>query len=664
MTIQATYKRLSGAVAQASQIMMALGPRWVWARVSNEIALRSGWQKRKTRPLGWPAYEEEGSDGWPLWGGGVRFFFGPGVIPDLSGFSLATPAAMASADAVCEGFLQVHAHMRALYQNPPRWLYNPKTDRVWSAQQHWTDTPTFDASLGDIKEVWSASRFSWVFELVRAHARAPHARYAHTFWHFLESWCDANPPQMGPNWKCGQETALRAMAVLFGAVAFGGSEAATGARKRRLIALLNASAIRIESYIHYALSQKNNHGISEAAGLLSIGLMLPELSASERWVVLGKGLIERELARQVYGDGSYVQHSMNYHRVLLHLGIWIARLTAIHNTPMSLVFYEKMRAAARFMRQMLDEASGLVPNYGGNDGALLFPLSGEAYWDYRPTVQMASQCFEGFRALPDGLWDESARWFLGSARERASAPYEPIQSTVFLDGGYGTLRGGAGDSWCMIRCHSYRDRPSHVDMLHVDLWWRGLNVLPDGGTFRYFDPQNQAIIDGLKDMRGHNTLEINGQGPLQMVTRFLWLPWPGGRFLEVGEDVIEGEHDGYVRLGVKHRRRLERTRRGWRVRDEVGGGGGGGTWDVKVRWRLHPSVGWQFEGDNAGVIRSEVGTVRVTFSAENSPEAWKVTTEEAFYSLYYGEFERTQALVFGGRAALPVAIITDIVFED
>ena len=40
----------------------------------------------------------------------------------------------------------------------------------------------------------------------------------------------------------------------------------------------------------------------------------------------------------------------------------------------------------------------------------------------------------------------------------------------------------------MVRCHRYRDRQGQCDTLHVDLWWRGRNVLCDAGSYQYFTP--------------------------------------------------------------------------------------------------------------------------------------------------------------------------------
>ena len=101
------------------------------------------------------------------------------------------------------------------------------------------------------------------------------------------------------------------------------------------------------------------------------------------------------------------------------------------------------------------------------------------------------------------------------------------ESRAFDAGGYYTLR--RRESWAMIRCHTYRDRPAHCDQLHVDLWWRGLSILQDCGTYRYYVPGRPDVEYYFKSCRAHNNVEIDGQNPLELASRFMWFPWPRAR---------------------------------------------------------------------------------------------------------------------------------------
>ena len=126
--------------------------------------------------------------------------------------------------------------------------------------------------------------------------------------------------------------------------------------------------------------------------------------------------------------------------------------------------------------------------------------------------------------LPLGPWDEDLIWLFGedAATSDFDEPRMP-ESSAFEDGGYYTLR--RPNSWAMIRCHTYRDRPSQCDPLQVDLWWHGQNILRDCGTFRYYDAHRPDRERYFKSIAAHNTVEIDHAEPMTPVSRFLWHPW-------------------------------------------------------------------------------------------------------------------------------------------
>ncbi len=111
---------------------------------------------------------------------------------------------------------------------------------------------------------------------MRAYWRTGEERYAELFWQLIEDWRAQNPPQQGPHWKCGQETSLRVMAWCFGLYGFLDSQSTTAARVAMLAQMIALSGQRIAANLDYALSQRNNHGISEGMGLWTIGTLFPE----------------------------------------------------------------------------------------------------------------------------------------------------------------------------------------------------------------------------------------------------------------------------------------------------------------------------------------------------------------------------------------------------
>jgi asparagine synthase (glutamine-hydrolysing) len=620
----------------------------------------------------------------------ARFFFTPGVLPDpttLAGVmgEFGVERTLAVADDYCRGrFLYYSRHALDLGW-PPDWLLNPFTGGRHEARTHWCDYQTFPPALGDIKDVWEPSRFACAYWLVRAYALTSDAKYPRAFWEMFESWRRQNPPNLGPNWKCGQETALRTMAWCFALFAFWKSPATTAERIADLAAAVALQAERIAGNIGYAVSQKNNHGLSEATGLLTVGLLFPELEGARRWEALGRRVLEQEVRRQIYDDGSYVQQSMNYHRVMLHDCMWAIRLAELNGRPLSEALTGRVGKAAEFLFEMLDFPSGRVPNYGPNDGALVLPLSSCDCTDYRPTVQTARYQATGRLVLAPGPWDEMALWLFGAdalatgetpvpqdvaadlAIGRVDGEGNPTSATRggrYTAGGYYTLR--TGDTWCMIRCHTYRDRPGHVDMLHVDLWWRGVNVLGDSGSYRYYDPGNPELERYFKDIRAHNTIEIDGAGPLELASRFLWLPWPQARCLEHRADFWQGEHHAYNRppWHVVHRRSVRiADDRTWTITDELAGTG---EHRIALRWHLADGP---FRLDEAGrTLELDLACGPVKLAIE-SPAGLHVRVERGaaqpamvmgWSSDYYGERRPRPTLQASGRLAIPARITTRI----
>lgn len=569
------------------------------------------------------------------------------------------------ADDLLAGRFRFFRHQVFDLGRPTRWLLNPENGFLFDTSRHWTDIPDFAPPQGDIKMVWEASRFASAWVLARAWAATRREEYAEGFWRLLETWCEQNPPNRGPNWKCGQEASLRLMAWTFAAYALAGSAATTG---QRLLALLRAVALhaeRIEAVIGYALSQNNNHGISEAMGLLTAGLAFPELRRSARWAAKGQRLLERLIRRQVYADGSYVQHSFNYQRLMMHDGLWAMALLERGGRRLAEDVVERLRRSYRFLHQVSDD-SGLLPNYGKNDGALVAVLDTCDYRDYRPTIQLAARVIDGCRLYDPGPHDEPLLWFFGQAALDVPRGDATRTSVAAGQGGYTTIR--SGDSWAMIRAHAYRDRPADADALHLDLWWRGRNLLRDSGTYHYHaDARDEAFFEAT---RAHNTVEVDGRSQMDKAGGFLWDRWLAARTLRDeraadGLHLWEGEHDGYRRLDdpVIHRRAVVAVPGGlWLVVDDLLGAA---EHTVRQCWQIGDCRATFEAGPRR--LGLELGDATSELTVYPAADAAEICYIEAFEnddeimgwrSLYYSEKTPASALTVRLRRRLPLRLVT------
>jgi asparagine synthase (glutamine-hydrolysing) len=671
-------------LVRRAELLRRFGLRWVLYRAGYAFRIKTGLLKRRfpridlertrlddlvlsgtpTDPQAYVAFRETLP---------ARFFFDAGKLPasaELS--SLATQAGrrrtLEIADDYCRGrFLYYSRHVHDLGW-PPDWLLNPLTGGRYDAARHWCDTPTFSPAQGDIKDVWEPSRFACAYYLVRAFAMTGDEKYPAAFWELFDSWRQTNPPNMGPNWKCGQETALRTMAWCFALYGFWRAKATTPRRVADIAKLIAVQADRIAGNIDYAISQKNNHALSEAVGLLTAGLLFPEFKSARRWESIGRRVLEQEVPRQVYADGSFVQQSMNYHRVMLHDCLWAIRLADLNGDPLSSPLCDRIGKAGEFLFEMLDPESGRVPNYGANDGALILPLAACDYLDYRPTVQTARYVATLKRSLPPGPWDEMLLWLNGKDAAAAPLAAETPTSSRFDAGGYYTLR--SARSWCMVRCHTYRDRPAHVDMLHLDLWHDGINVLGDTGTYKYFTPDRPQLERSLPDISAHNTVEVDGAGPLSRVSRFIWMPWPKARCLEHRHNLWQGEHYAYNRppWHVVHRRTVDLIGDDeWRITDELSGEG---DHDVTLRWHLAEGEGRLDDQYTALELSLPRGRVLLTIEG---PSGYRMRLSRGvaddhqvvgWLSEYYAELRPRPTLEVSVRGRMPIRLVTLLRFVD
>ena len=523
---------------------------------------------------------------------------------------------------------------------PPNFNLDPVNQIQWPADQHWTKITKSGPPRDDIKLVWEASRFSLAYYFAREYVHSGDERWAEAFWQMLDAWIEQNPVNQTAAWGCGQEVSFRVMAILFGAFATRDSAAASCKRLRKLELLCWQFGKRILANIDYAISQKNNHALSEATGLWTLGLVFPEFSDAKGWLRRAERVFRSEAKRQIYDDGSFVQHSMNYHRVMLDDLSWSIRLGRINNNNVDDVVVDRFRLAVNWLHEFVCPVSGRVPNYGPNDGAQVLPLACSDYLDYRPSLQLASCVADGQRCIDPGTHDESALW-LGVLSESSNEP--GIQQEMFAAerGGYYVMRGA--DSMLMLRCCDYLDRPNQADNMHVDVWYKGENVLRDAGSFRYYHSDSE-MKSYFYSVRAHNAAQFDDVEQMLKGPRFLWLAWPKAIARVIDNRHIESTMTTRVQPTGTHHRNISRFGDVFRIEDAFEYGG-----EVTVRWRILPDLQWIREQRdeienrwNCQIAGDEYALVVISDKTE-------IIETEGMESLYYGQSRTCPTLEFKGK---------------
>lgn len=488
--------------------------------------------------------------------------------------------ALERADRVVAGEFQAYRwNWRRMPQSPAEWLKRPGSGSTSEAGTPWWRISHLDPAGGDIKDVWEPARFGWVYDLVRAYLLSGDDRYAASFYDYLSSWAESSPPFQGVHWSCGQETSIRAAALLYAEANLADAPSSTDAAKQKLLELLAASGERVRDAIGYAISQRNNHAISEATGLILLAHRLSgQHPEAAEWFRTGHRLLERLIREQFAADGWYIQHSFTYLRLALDQCVLAERALRERGGGLSATATGRLRAATELLWAVIEPSTGIVPNHGANDGAFVHPITLSEYRDFRPVL--TAVCATWNFPFPAGVApDMEVLAWLG---------LDPPPTGPSLRDGVRTGSSGWAAvrlAWTSVffRAGSYDSRPGHLDPLHLDVRLGGREIVVDPGTFAYNAPPPWR--NGLATAMVHNGPVVDGQEPGVRGPRFLWYLWPEARLLkaEANEDGYQlvGEIPGVVRRTVRVGQdeiRVEDTV----LRPEAR--------EAAVRWLLHPDA--------------------------------------------------------------------------
>lgn len=552
---------------------------------------------------------------------------------------------------------------------PIDWHANPFDGLRSPVGVCWVDLPTYDPAQGDPRMLWEPARAAWALDLARARSHAADGAAGvdagALLWRWVDSFSSACPPFEGFQWMCGQESSIRFMALAIAFWALADDPSTSPPRWVQFARLAWATGYRVARHITYAVSQKNNHAISEACGLMLIGHLFPEFREAESWRSLGRRVLAQELHRQTYGDGSYVQHSMNYQRVMLAGAVLALRIAELRGEPLDRGVYQRVGDCGEFLHQMMAPQTGRVPLYGNDDGANILPLSECEHRDYRPIVQAVHYLVHRERRLADGPWDEDLLWLFGEAALASDiSPVGPPASRAYTLGGYYTLR--AGRWWLMTRCCAYRDRQTQADTLHVDVWRGGCNVCPDGGTGKYYEPGRPDLESYFSSIDAHNSVEVDGRQPNERASRFQRFPWSRAalRRFDVQRRVFEGECLDYDRAPSRtlHRRALWLREGLLIVVDDLLGDG---EHAAVLRWRLMDAPLRINLDDHSVVVDVEHAPFTLALDANQPLRRFEVIRGrdepgrvQGFWSPYYGERLPCPTIEAELSGAAPLRVVT------
>ena len=537
------------------------------------------------------------------------------------------------------------------------WALDPTTQTQWPV-----DTFTFDIQIRnmppgkEMKVAQELNRWQHLQILALAANRLGREDAREAVFADLESWIDANPPFRGFNYVAGIEVASRIASLL---VILGLAGPAPDRLHAKLWRTFRAHGLWTARYPSL-YSSANNHLMAELAALHALASLAPELPESSQWLHETSSGLEREAARQILADGVTAEQSPTYQAYTMEW-LLLARQAAHHDGRALPQVDQRLQAGAAFLTSIMD-SQGNFPHIGDHDGGVVMRFAlGEL-----PHVRSVCGVVAGITARPELFpvgWVPDARSSVFGA-PRLEVQEAARRSRTFREGGYTALHNQRS---MLVFDHGplgfNTGGHGHADALAVWLHLDGEPILIDTGTFKYNGAD--AARRYIRSTAAHNTLTVDEQDQSQMTGAFNWGRRANVTFLSAqltGEGgFVDAEHDGYRRLGVRHRRSVLLENGGLVIADDLQGSD---RHRICAAFHFAPDLELALRPNEVIVKRAggRILSLRPPEEARVSVHRQSDRPDAGWYSPRYNRAESRCTLLLEARLQLPAAWTTQLSF--
>jgi hypothetical protein len=451
---------------------------------------------------------------------------------------------------------------------------------VWPKRYYKFIRLSSTTNKADIKVPWELSRFQHIHCLGIAWRLTKDEIYAQKIVDHIQDWIQCNPPQIGVNWTCTMEVAIRAVNWIF-ATQWLADYHGFHRIRQQFNSVLFHHGKHIERNLENIPGQVNNHFLSNLAGLFFLGLYFSKGNARTntakpalRWVDYSIKELEKYGSQHVFADGMTVESSTMYHRLIAE--IYINILFAARNNDLSLpkCVIEKAKSIVDVLGSV-SESNSAMPQVGDADDGRLVVF--ENYYDWCKqgagfVIDLAQSYFQDVKFNAVSSKPRLTRLLLSgdlvlSGQESGVVP-ETCNSGK-APRGFHLIQDQA--SWCLIRCGQLAKVNSgghaHNDQLSFVLYINGKPIFSDPGSGAY-----TSDVDLRQRMRStsmHSTLSVEGQEQNLLDAGLFIMADRCQAICDYADRTeFQGSHSGFdPQFGITHSRKLKLISGGMRIED-------------------------------------------------------------------------------------------------
>jgi hypothetical protein len=529
-------------------------------------------------------------------------------------------------------------------KQPIEWNRDPRSGYLWPLDYH-RDIKLMRSDGSDVRLVWEVNRLGHFITLARAYSVTKDERFVNAFLTQLRSWHEQNPYGRGPNWTCAMEVALRAINLIAAFQLFRDSPRLD---TQFLLRLFQQHGNYIRRNLEFSYIATSNHYLSDVAGLLWLGVMLPTLRDSESWRDFGLRELVREMDKQVLPDGADFEVSTGYHRFVTELFLYSFLLCRLNDIQIDQTYWNKLHAMLTYIRGYL-RPDGLAPLIGDTDGGQFLPIRKRRADDHAYLLAIGAVVFDDPSLKIENVEaPDELLWLMGHP---GISTFQSMHSESVVSQGFphaGTYVMRHDDLYLCFNASGAgingRGSHGHNDALSIEVAAGTRVFIIDPGSYLY-----TGDLQKRHDFRStayHSTVKIDGveQNTIDRDSPFVIGDEARPRVLlwETGahSDKVVAEHYGYRRLPapVTHRRSVtfNKLERWWLIEDEFLGDAA----DHEFEVRFHFAPGLEVNTDKSKIEIRDPDT-DLTLILCSLSLSGLVVLEQQFTSRDYGEMSES-----------------------
>lgn len=248
----------------------------------------------------------------------------------------------------------------------------------------------------------------------------------------------------------------------------------------------------------------SNWGVLENHGLFTAAVLMPETELSEKMIQTSLERLNLQLQHQVYPDGVHWEQSMMYHNEVTQDFLEVKILADRNGITLPEGFNEKLKKMIEFCVQH-KKPNGDEVSMGDSDDIDVRDIISKAGWAFQePTFKhegypqfdfdcvfdLGYQAAQEYQKLESKTPSQKSVWFKESGHIFFHSEYSEDQTYLHF---YNGVHGGGH---------------AHEDKLHINLFYRGEDILRDSGRLTYVDKPERYEFKGPE---AHNVVILDDQ---------------------------------------------------------------------------------------------------------------------------------------------------------